>query len=82
MEAARLALQKACTQIEADEKPSSWKKMGLQRKPARATANEAMLNSFVHDFKGLQAVVESFESEWKDGQKKVSYAGVIGAINR
>ena len=71
MEAATLALQKACKQVETDERPSTLSKMGLQRKSARAVANEAVLSSFAHDFKGLQTVVDRFESQWKDGQKEV-----------
>lgn len=73
METASLALQKACKEVETEEKkPSTLGKMRLARKSAREIANEAVLSSFVHDFKGLQAVVESFESEWKNGQNKVS----------
>lgn len=73
MEAARLALQKACKQVEtADGKPSPLAKLGFQRKSARATANDAVLSSATQDFKGLQAIVESFEVQWQGGQKQAS----------
>lgn len=74
MEAARLALQKAYKQLETNEKPSTLTKLGFLRKTPspRTTANEAVLNAFSHDFKGLQAVVERFETSWKGNQNKVS----------
>lgn len=71
METARLALQKACERLTIIEKPSRLSKLGTQRKSAQVTANEAMLTAPVHDFKSLRSVVESFESEWKGGQKSV-----------
>ena len=73
MEAARLALQKACKELQMEDKKSSTStRLGFARKSARVEANEAVSNSFVHDFKGLQAVVEGFESKWKDSQSEVS----------
>ncbi|KAF3039788.1 hypothetical protein E8E12_009144 [Didymella heteroderae] len=73
MEAARLALQKAYTQLERDEKPSTLAKHRFSRNTPspRATANEAVVNAFAHDFKSLQAVVEKFETNWKGNQNNV-----------
>jgi hypothetical protein len=61
-------LEKALKQVESVEKPS---KLGFSRKSARSVANEAVIGSSVHDFQGLRTVVETFESEWKGGQKQV-----------
>lgn len=73
LEAARLALQAACKQLEKDERKSSVFQMtSLKRTKHRAAANEALLGSGAYDFNSLQTVVEGFESQWKDGQKHVS----------
>jgi hypothetical protein len=63
MEAARMALEKACKEIGQIDEKSSRTRLGLIRKSARTTANKAMREAFVHDFAGLQAVVGNFESE-------------------
>jgi hypothetical protein len=77
MEAARMALEKACKEIGQIDEKSSRTRLGLVRKSARTTANKAMRETLLHDFAGLQAIVGNFESEWKGGQTTVSTFTIV-----
>ncbi|KAF2444042.1 hypothetical protein P171DRAFT_494171, partial [Karstenula rhodostoma CBS 690.94] len=68
-EIARKALQKTCTEMAKEIKPSRLGKIGTlfgrQRKSAKAQANEVIEGFVANDFDDLKLLVESQESQWK-----------------
>ncbi|CAN9105305.1 unnamed protein product [Alternaria alternata] len=64
-ETARLLLMKTHQMFETPEPPSTLAKIGLSRKTARATANEALQSRNVYGFTQLSDYVNSLESAWK-----------------
>ncbi|CAN9086720.1 unnamed protein product [Alternaria alternata] len=69
-ETARLLLMKTHQMFETPEPPSTLAKIGLSRKTARATANEALQSRNVYGFTQLSDYVNSLESAWKSKQPR------------